>query len=175
MRISRRVASTERRRQLHAARISRSALPTDDVKAARLICEEAEGGIPGVAEKIGYPPGVLYNRLSGSEDPQHRPSVADYKRIHLATGRIDHLQALARIMGCVAFPIPDLSACSDEALLDMVSRANEEEGEYYELMRRALADGEIDAKEAADLDRKVLEWVGAVIELHNRVKGVRRV
>lgn len=155
-------------------------VPADEIEAARAICEayaggvHRGGGIPAVAVKIGMKPGVLYNKLAGAEDSHHKPTIQDFKLIHLATGRIDHLQALARGMGCVAFPIPDLSRCSDEALLDLVARIQVEEGEYHGLLSACLSDGEIDTADAQKLERALFDWLGAIVEAHTRVKGLAR-
>lgn len=160
----------------------RSPIPDtgDEIAVARAICEDFAGGaregggIPKVAERIGMPAGVLYNKTSGAEGSHHKLTVQDFKLIHLATGRIEHLQALARSMNCVAFPVPDFSRCSDQALLELLAKVHEECGQYHHLLRHCLQDGQIEAEELAQLEREVFEWVGAIVEAHARVKGLAR-
>ena len=156
-------------------------ISADAVAAARAICEQFDGGvhngggIPKVAELVGTTPGVLYNKLSGAEGAHHKLTVLDMQLIYLATGRIEHLQAQARGMDCVAFPVPDFSKCSDQALLDLLAKVHEESGQYHGCLRAALSDGEITHGELAQLEREVFEWIGAIVEAHARVKGLARV
>jgi len=143
--------------------------------AARAICDAFEGGIPKVAELIGTSAGVLYNKLAeGDGTPHHKLTVQDMQLIFLATGRIEHLQAQARGMNCVAFPVPDFSKCSDEALLELLAKVHEEGGSYHHLLRHCLQDGRIDRGELGELNKQVFEWVGAIVEAHARVKGLAR-
>lgn len=154
---------------------------SDAVAAARAVCEEFEGGvhkgggIPRVAELIGTSPGVLYNKLAGAEGSHHKLTVLDMQLVFLATGRIEHLQAQARGMNCVAFPVPDFSKCSDEALIELLAKVQEEGGQYHHLLRHCLQDGQIDRGELAQLEREMFEWLGAIVEAHSRVKGLARV
>lgn len=167
--------------KLAEARASYVTLPADAIEAARQVCDQYAGGahrgggIPAVAARLGMKVGVLYNKLNPAEESYNRLTVTDFVLIFLATGRIEHLQALARTMNCVAFPVPDLSRCSDDALLDHFNKAQEEAGQYHGLFRHHFADGEIDAGELAELEKELFEWLGAIIELHNRVKGLERV
>ncbi len=165
--------------KLASLRSSHIALPADIVSAARTICEaydsgELGRGIPAVAARIGMSAGVLYNKLAGAEGSHHKLTVADCQQIFLATGRIEHLQALARAMNCVAFPVPDMSKCSDEALLELLAKVHEESGSYHHLLRHVLQDGQIDRGELAAMNKQVFEWIGAIVEAHARVKGLAR-
>ena len=175
----RRSAGTDKLAERFASHTQQAS--ADAVAAARAVCEafgggvHAGGGIPKVAELIGTSPGVLYNKLAGAEGSHHKLTVLDMQLIHLATGRIEHLQAQARGMNCVAFPVPDLSKCSDEALIELLAKVQEEGGQYHHLLRHCLQDGEIERGELAALTKEVYEWVGAIVEAHSRVKGLARV
>ncbi len=156
------------------------ALPADAIAAARAICEEHAGGvqkgggIPAVAAKMGIPAGTLYNKLSGAEDSHHKLTVRDLILVWLATGRIEHLQALARTMNCVCFPVPDFAGVSDQALLDLLCSIGERQGDFCKQLRHALEDGEIDAVELGKLTVLMFEWIGAIVEAKTRIEGLAR-
>lgn len=157
------------------------ALPADAIAAARAMCDEYEGGVrqgggvPAVAAKLGMQPQVLYNKLGGDEDSHHKLTVADFIRVWLVTRRIDHLQALARTLNCVCFPVPDYSGLSDQALLDLICAVNEEGGHFHAATKAALADGRVDAEEAALIRSEAYQWIAAIAEALARVEGIARV
>lgn len=163
------IAAPRKSVTLHPSQI---AIPADAVAAARTACECFAGGIPGVAAKMGMNPRILYNKLSGDEDSYHRLSVADFIRIWLVTGDLAPLNALARVMNCACFPVPDYTGLSDEALLDLLCKVNEEGGQWHGMLRHALADGAIDARERAELRREAYEWIGAIAEAEARLDGL---
>lgn len=151
-------------------------LPADAIAAARDICERyrdgQDRGIPAVAARIGMQAGVLYNKLSGSEDLHHKLSVRDMLLIWLVTKEIGHLQALARAMNCACFPLGEYSALSDAALLELACKAHEEGGQFHKVVRTALEDGRIDAVELVAIKREAFEWVGAILALYLRLEAL---
>lgn len=154
------------------------ALPADAIAAARDICDAYEGGvqrgggIPAVAAKIGISAGVLYNKLSGSEDAHHKLTVRDMVLVWLVTGRIEHLQALSRTMNCLCFQAPGFTGLSDQALLDLLCKVQEEAGHFHAALKLALADGRISAEERAVLRREAYEWMGAIAEADARLESL---
>jgi hypothetical protein len=156
------------------------ALPADATAAARAVCEahaggvQKGGGIPAVAAKMGISAGVLYNKLSGAEDSHHKLTVRDLILIWLATGRIEHLQALAQTMNCVCFPVPAFAGVSDHALIELLCKIGERQGDFCKQLREALEDGQIDPAELAKLTALTFEWIGAIVEAKSRIEGLAR-
>lgn len=167
--------------KLAALASSHTALPADAIAAARAVCEEYSGGvqkgggIPAVAAKMGIPAGTLYNKLSGAEESHHKLTVRDLILVWLATGRIEHLQALARTMNCVCFPVPDFAGVSDAALIELLCAIEERQGAFCKGLREALQDGEISAQELGRLTVMMFEWIGAIVEAKARIEGLARV
>lgn len=155
-----------------------SALPVDAIAAARDICERfgggvrQGGGVPAVAVKMGVSAGVLYHKLTADDEAHHKLTVRDCILIFLVTGEVGHLQALARVMNCVAFQVPDFTGLSDQALLDLVCKLNEEAGQFHGVLGNAIADGKIDAGEYRQLRREAYEWIGAIVEADRRLEGM---
>ena len=155
-----------------------STLHADAISAARDICEQYAGGarrgggIPAVAAKMGVSAGVFYHKLSGAEDTHHKLTVRDMVLVWLVTGRIEHLQALARTLNCLCFPAPDFAGVSDQALLDLLCKVNEEGGHFHAALRKALADGRISAAERVELRREAYEWMAAIAEADARLEGL---
>ena len=148
--------------KLAARPSSQMDLPTDVYETAQRVCQDYPGGIPAVAARMGVPAGTLWNKLNPSEFSHHKLTVQDVIQITLITGSLLVLQALARTLDCVCFPVPNLSNISDGALLELVTHIHQECGEWHGDLQRALADGSISAKEFTRLHKDALEWIGAI-------------
>jgi len=130
-------------------------------------------GVRRLASRMNTSAGTLYNKLSNTESTRrHKPSLADFIEIVEHSGDIAPLLALNRRLGCAAYPLPDVSACSDEALLDLVNKVQVEAGLVHGEMSAALDDGVVTAGEFAGFDREVSAWIAAILELRARFRGL---
>lgn len=152
--------------------------PADVYDAAQRVCQEYRHGtvegIPAVAGKMGVPAGTLYNKLNPHESSHHKLTVQDLIQLTVITGDLRAMQALARTMNCVLFPVPDYTGLSDMALVEMLAEIQVESGQFYAALQAGFKDGTLQTHEYAEIEREALEWVGKIAEAKDRLQGMVR-
>ncbi|MCW5625962.1 MAG: phage regulatory CII family protein [Burkholderiales bacterium] len=142
----------------------------DVFEAFRALVHEA--GVPALAARMGMPPGVLYNKANPNESTHHTPTLRDVVLVSTLTQDHRVLHALAHTLDHVAIPVPDLVHVADDALLDLVAKTHDEQGQFFALMRLALGDGAVTQGELRHLRRESMEWIAAIVELVARLEGL---
>jgi hypothetical protein len=142
----------------------------------KLVHEYPHGGLVALAARLEMPQQTLRNKAS-LDRPDGEPRNSHFRLYEVA--RINRLcnslalaQSFAADVGAVVMRLPEVPECGDAALLDMVLTANDEYGQACAALRDALADGEVDRKEFAKLERETFEAVRAQLELLERVRGM---
>lgn len=152
-----------------------AAFPPDVYAAAQRVCQDFHAeGIPAMAAKMGVPAGTLYNKLNPHETSHHKLTVQDLGLITLISGDYRALQAYCRTLNAVCFPVPDLHAVSDAALLELVAKVHEQCGAFHAELRKSLEDGKFTPQEFARMRARELEWIGAIVEATARLEGLVR-
>lgn len=129
--------------------------------------------IPKLASLMNVSKGALWNKFSNSENTRHhKVTLGDFIDVMRLSGDVRPLEVLASHFDCVIYRLPDLSNCSDEALLDLVNKVHAEGGDVHREMSNALADGIVTPEEYAAVHREVDEWLAAILELRARFKGL---
>ena len=131
-------------------------------------------GVDAVAARMGMPAGTLYNKLNLHEENYNKLNVRDLVQICTITGDIRIVQAFCRSFGCVCFPVPNLSGITDEALLKLINNIGAEGGDFYRAINGALARKNCAAKDIAAVHKEGMEFIGAIAEAMERVKGLLR-
>lgn len=133
-----------------------------------------EFGVAKLAERMGVVPGTLYNKLLQSDSSSHHKlTLQDALLISVVTGRYDILHALARTLGHVCVPLQDVQATSDAALLEMIATWMDRQGDFFRTFHTAIADGQVTAQEAVQVEQQAYEVVRAILELTGRLKGMQ--
>jgi len=130
-------------------------------------------GAVALARKMGRNPGTFLNQLNPAQETA-KLGLGDAVAMSIAADDYRILHAFADSCGFVAFPKPDLSRISDASLLEMILKRDRAEGEFAEVLARALDNGDVSAGEFVLIEKEAYESAAATLELVERIKGLRR-
>ena len=130
-------------------------------------------GAVGLARKMGRNPGTFLNQLN-PEQESAKLGLGDAVAMSIAADDYRILHAFADTCGFVAFKKPDFSRVSDASLLEMLLKRDRAEGEFADVLGRALDNGQISRAEYAAIEQEAYEAAAATLELVERLKGLRR-
>ena len=141
------------------------------------VCHEYPGGVEALAQRVGRGAQVLRNKVTLDHVQHglrrsHEPTLADVSAITRVTGGLRVVEALAGEVGAVVMRLPNVPACGDDALLDLVLGCNRELGEMCKEIGTALEDGQITPDEYERINRESLQSVTAQLELLERLRGL---
>lgn len=139
--------------------------------AYRVAHDFADRGAVGLAARLDKNPGTFLNELSPGCDTA-KLGLGTAVAMSLAANDFRILHAFADTCGHLAFPKPDLSNVSDQALLDLWFARDEAAGRFAETVRRALADGGISAAEFSEIKAAAYRYAAAVLEIVARLEGL---
>lgn len=148
-----------------------SSYPVDVHAAARAVAESF--GIKRLAGLLEMPLSTLYAKTDAlSADPSCKLTVWDVVKITVFTRDTRIVEAISRTVGGAHYQLPDLSEVPDDALRDLLLKADEERGEFAGHLRRALADKHITQVEWKQLDADLLEIVAVYAEARARIAAM---
>lgn len=148
--------------------------PFDVLEAFHQVVHAYPEGVPALAAKLGIVPGVLYGKANVNDAAHHRPTLGEAVSVQVITGDTRIVQAMAAILGGVFVPLHADFTVSDEQLLDIVAKWMREQGRFFDEMKTALADGQVDRREHAALRESAQLVVSAVFELWERLGQIQR-
>ena len=129
-------------------------------------------GAVGLAKKMGIPAGTFLNELNPDAET-HKLGLGRAVAMSVAANDLRIAHAFADTCGLIAFPKPDLSNVSDAALLDLWLAHAEADGRFAEAVRHALADGSISEQELSAIRAMAYGCAAAVLEVVERLAGLR--
>jgi len=125
-----------------------------------------------LAEMTGTSAGVICNKANPNGTTPGLPTLAEALVWQAITRDYRILHAMARALGHVAIPLPDLSGVSDAALVEHLVRIHREGGEFHAALGRALRDRRIDAHDVQRIRTEACEWIAAIHEACGRIEGM---
>ncbi|MBU1692311.1 MAG: phage regulatory CII family protein [Gammaproteobacteria bacterium] len=152
----------------------KTSIPDDVFDAFYRVVHDFAKGVPKLAAKMGMSAGTLYNKANtnDNENNHNKPTLADAVLVSAITGDHRILHAFAHTLGEVCFPVPDLSHVSDAALLELITKIGAEGGDFYRAVNKAMADGKFTKGELKVINLEALEFVAAIVEAVQRMKGL---
>ena len=141
--------------------------------AYRVAHDFKQGGATGLARQMGLPSGTFLNRVNPEQDTHTLP-LGMAVAMSLAARDFRVLHAFADTCGHLAFLKPDLSRVSDASLLEMVLRRDVTLGAFAGVVESAIDDGAIDPVEMARIEETAYDLAAAVLEMVERLRGLRR-
>lgn len=136
-----------------------------------------KGGCDAVALRMrgmGFPKmsgDTLQKKVSTTCDTHHlRVDEMEVLQEILDTDKFAIGLAKQRFMVCV--PVAQFAGVSDQELLDLVFKSEQQRGEWAFACREALEDGRIDLRELERIEKEYLEYVAADAELIARLKSM---
>jgi len=131
---------------------------------------EAPGGCEALAVRMGYTAGLLRNKANPNSTTNVM-TMDDASRVMEITQNYDVLHALARQHGFVCTKLDEAPAC-DMAVLESVTGLWAKLGAFGSEIHQALADGKVDAREVAAVDKALFNLLGKAMQLRSRFKGM---
>jgi len=131
---------------------------------------EAPGGCEALAVRLGYTAGLLRNKANPNSTTNVL-TMDDASRVMEITQNYDVLHALARQHGFVCTKLDEAPAC-DMAVLESVTGLWATLGAFGGEIHQALADGHVDAKEVAAVDKAMFAVLQKAMQLRSRFKGM---
>ncbi len=127
---------------------------------------KAEGGISGIARRLGKRELTLIGKLNPNDDT-HQPTIGEFVSILMDTGDLSPLEVLCEMFGGQFATRPRESRPS---LAEALLHAAAEQGDVCRAAEEAVADGRLDRDEIARLRREIAEARRALLVLENTVR-----
>lgn len=127
-----------------------------------------------LSKKTGTPAGTIWNKANPHDTSHHKPTLSDVLIWSQIAGDYSIVQALCRALGGVFVSLHTLAETSDLELLDLVLKREKEDGEFADVLAKALGDGNIDQEDFRKLRTEAYDVITAVLELLSRLEGMIR-
>lgn len=144
----------------------------DVFDAAYRVAHDFPGGAVALARVLGKNPGTFLNEVNPGQDT-HKLGVGDAVAATIAARDFRILSAFADSCGHLVFPKPPLSCVSDAALLDLFLKRDTALAAFASVIRQALEDGGISAREFNAIKVAGNEYAATVLEIVTRLEGLR--
>lgn len=145
----------------------------DVFEAAYRVAHDFKGGTVALAARIGRNPGTLLNEVNPACETA-KLGIGEAAAMTAAANDPRIPAAMLAAINYTAVPLPDYERVSDGALLDLFLNRDSELGEFAAVVRQALDDGEISAREFELIEAEGLQAVTAFLTLIGRLKGMVR-
>ncbi|TCS35817.1 phage regulatory protein CII [Paucimonas lemoignei] len=129
-------------------------------------------GVPEMAAVLGMPVGTLYNKCNLNETTIHKPNLGESVLVSVVSGDHRIAEALSQTLGGLHLRLPKLEGVSDAALLEMVAEIHIRAGHFHFEIKEALKDGKFSREEHAEIKKKALQFITAVLETVKRIEGM---
>ena len=150
-------------------------VPKNVQEAFYRVVHDYPEGVEALANKMGIPPGTLYNKANANETSHHKPTLSDAVVATVISGDKRILHAFAATVGQVCYSLPDLSNLSTTALISHITRTEATAGDFYRAIHNALeTDGVISPIEFETIEQQAHNWISVILEGLERMKEMSR-
>ena len=125
-----------------------------------------------LAPQMGMKAGTLWNKADADADSHNQPTLRDVVALTQLTGDARVLDALNEMFGRAAFDVAPLSTASDEALLELITRMGDENGQFHAALRKALVAHTFSREDLQRVRAEAFDLVAALMTLLTRVEGL---
>ena len=123
----------------------------------------ADGGISGLARRLGKREKTLLSKLDPADDT-HQPTLGEFVAILGDTGDLAPLEVLCAMFGCRLLTRTRERA---ESVMHAVLAAAGEQGDVIKAVQEALSDGRLTARERDQILREIADARRALTVLEN--------
>lgn len=146
-------------------------VPKNVQEAFYRVVHDYPEGVEALANKMGIPPGTLYNKANANETSRHKPTLADAVVATVISGDKRILHAFAATVGEVCYSLPDMSDLTTTALISHITRCEAEGGDFYRAIHQAFEnDGQINGGDYEKIKSEAYEWIASILEGLARMK-----
>lgn len=129
-------------------------------------------GAEKLAARTGTPPGTIWNKANPHETSHHKPTLTDVLIWTQISDDYQIVRALCRVLGGAFVMLSTRELASDQALLDIILKRDEQQGEFADCLATALADGAVSMADYQALHKEGWDVVTAWLELLGRLEGM---
>ncbi|RAR51661.1 phage regulatory protein CII [Paraburkholderia unamae] len=138
---------------------------------AHAVAHDYDGGCESLAPHIGMSAAVLRSKVNPNTDT-HKLTLQDVIRITEATNDDRVLEAWAQSRGYALNKVPDAEHCSDAAVLELMAKTWETNGEIGKEVNRTFEDGVVERHEVARVKDRIFDHIRTLFGLHSRMEGM---
>ena len=129
------------------------------------------GGAESLAPRMGMSPAILRNKADQNKE-HNKPLLVDADKIMSITGDYRILDALAANHGRVCVEIPADADASDMAVLEVVTKVWQSNGDVGSAVHKTLEDGKVEKHELAKVRTAIYRQQKALNEMLMRLEGM---
>ncbi|WP_153135152.1 phage regulatory CII family protein [Paraburkholderia agricolaris] len=135
------------------------------------VAHDYKGGCESLAPRIGMSAAVLRSKVNVGNET-HKPTLAEAVRITEIADDDRVLEAWARERGYVLVKLPDADNCSDGAVLELMAKTWETNGEIGKEVNRTFEDNRVEKHEVARVKDRVWNHIASLFGLVGRIEGM---
>lgn len=139
---------------------------------AHAVAHDYPGGCESLAPRVGMSPAVLRSKVNPNTDT-HQFTLMNAVAVTAMANDDRILEAWARDRGYVLVKIPDAVHCSDEAVLELMAKTWETNGDIGKEVNRTFADGRVEPHEVARIKDRMWEHIRTLFGLSGRIEGMQ--
>jgi len=142
------------------------------IDAADSTVHDYPGGSESLGPRVGISPAVLRNKVNPNNTTHHLTMV-EADRLMRITEDKRILKALAHAHGYLLVKAPEeCSTESDMSVLEHVTGLMVQQGRFAMEIHTALSDGGVSKEEMVRIDRAGREFMGEIVEIKQRLRGM---
>jgi hypothetical protein len=135
--------------------------------AAKRLALKQEGGIAGLAARMGMNPNTLAHKLAAQSG--HNFFLREAELMTALTSDAEIAQAMALACGHVCIPV---AATTSGALAGDIAAAGQEFGDVMRATLEAIADNRVTKRELAEYDRQFQEFLAVAVALRGKLAAM---
>lgn len=135
------------------------------------VAHDYPGGCESLAPRIGMSAAVLRSKVNPNTDT-HQFTLLNAVAVTDKANDDRILDAWARERGYVLVKIPETENCSDGAVLELMAKTWETNGDIGKEVNRTFADGRVEEHEVARIKDRIFSHMSTLFGLFGRIKGM---
>ncbi|WP_144154492.1 phage regulatory CII family protein [Paraburkholderia sp. BCC1885] len=138
---------------------------------AHAVAHDYPGGCESLAPRVGMSAAVLRSKVNPNTDT-HQFTLMNAVAVTDMTNDDRILEAWARERGYVLVKLPDAAHCSDGAVLELMAKTWETNGEIGKEVNRTFEDGRVERREVGRVKDRVWSHISTLFGLVGRIEGM---
>jgi hypothetical protein len=138
---------------------------------AHSVAHDYKGGCESLAPRMGLSANVLRNKVDPRKD-SHKLTLDEAVRMSDMAEDDRVLEAWARHRGFALVKMPDVTGCSDGAIVELMGEAWSTHGEVGKQICKTLEDGRVEEKEVARVETSIYKHAQVLFNISARLRGM---
>jgi hypothetical protein len=130
-----------------------------------------KGGCESLAPRIGMSAAVLRSKVNPNTET-HQATLMNAVQITEMADDDRVLEAWARDRGYALVKMPNVEACSDAAIVELMGEAWSTHGQVGQEICKTLEDGRVDTKEVDGVEKKIFKHAQVLFSIASRLRGM---